>query len=88
VYVCSALDFLIEKYGVLLAIKTKQTYRLVMVAYIYNISYSGGRDQEDHGSRPAEARSLQDPISINKQGVVVCTCDPSYTGDINWRIMI
>jgi hypothetical protein len=26
-------------------------------------SYSGGRDQEDHGSIPAWANSLQDPIS-------------------------
>jgi hypothetical protein len=29
----------------------------------YNPSYSGGRDQEDHGSKPAQANSAQDPIS-------------------------
>jgi hypothetical protein len=28
-----------------------------------NPSYSGGRDQEDHSSKPAWANSLQDPIS-------------------------
>jgi hypothetical protein len=27
-----------------------------------NPSYSVGRDQEDHGSKPAQANSLQDPI--------------------------
>jgi hypothetical protein len=26
-------------------------------------SYSEGRDQEDHGSKPAQANSLPDPIS-------------------------
>jgi hypothetical protein len=28
----------------------------------YNPSYSGGRDQEDQGSKPALANSTQDPI--------------------------
>jgi hypothetical protein len=28
-----------------------------------NPSYLGGRDQEDHGSKPAQANSSQDPIS-------------------------
>jgi hypothetical protein len=32
------------------------------VAHTCNPSYSGGRDQEDHGSKPAQANSLQDPI--------------------------
>jgi hypothetical protein len=32
------------------------------VAYAYNPSYSGGRDQEDHGSKPAWRYSLQDSI--------------------------
>jgi hypothetical protein len=35
------------------------------VAQAYNPSYSGGRDQEDRGSKPAWANSLQDPISKN-----------------------
>jgi hypothetical protein len=33
------------------------------VAHAYNPSYSGGRDQEDHGSKPAWANNWQDPIS-------------------------
>jgi hypothetical protein len=32
------------------------------VAYACNPSYSGGREQEDHGSKPTWANSLQDPI--------------------------
>jgi hypothetical protein len=30
-----------------------------------NPSYSGGRDQEDLGLKPAQANSLRDPISKN-----------------------
>jgi hypothetical protein len=33
------------------------------VAHACNPSYSGGRDQEDHGLKPAQANSSQDPIS-------------------------
>jgi hypothetical protein len=33
------------------------------VAHAYYPSYSGGRDQEDLGLKPAWANSLQDPIS-------------------------
>jgi hypothetical protein len=33
------------------------------VTHACNPSYSGGRDQEDLGSKPAWANSLQDPIS-------------------------
>jgi hypothetical protein len=33
------------------------------VTHTYNSSYSGGRDQEDCGLKPAQANSLQDPIS-------------------------
>jgi hypothetical protein len=35
----------------------------MLVAHTCNSSYSGGRDQEDHGSRPAWANSYGDPIS-------------------------
>jgi hypothetical protein len=35
------------------------------VAHACNPSYSGGRDQEDHGLKPAQANSLRDPISKN-----------------------
>jgi hypothetical protein len=34
----------------------------VMVAHTCNPSYSGGRDQEDHGSRPDQANSSRNPI--------------------------
>jgi hypothetical protein len=33
------------------------------VTHACNPSYSGGSDQEDHGSKPAQANSLQDSIS-------------------------
>jgi hypothetical protein len=33
------------------------------VVHAYNPSYSGGRDQKDHGLKPAQANSLGDAIS-------------------------
>jgi hypothetical protein len=33
-----------------------------MVAHVCNPSYLGGRDQEDHGSKPIWENSSQDPI--------------------------
>jgi hypothetical protein len=33
------------------------------VTYTCNPSYSGGRDQEDHSSKPIQANISQDPIS-------------------------
>jgi hypothetical protein len=33
--------------------QTKTSYCWTPVAHAYNSSYSGGRDQEDHGSKPA-----------------------------------
>jgi hypothetical protein len=36
--------------------------RWALVAHACNPSYSGGRDQEDHGSKPAPANSSQNPI--------------------------
>jgi hypothetical protein len=41
------------------------------VAHDCNHSYSGGRDQEDRGLKPAQANGSRDPISKNpsqKQG--------------------
>jgi hypothetical protein len=35
------------------------------VAHVYNSSYSGGRDQEDHSLRPAWANSSRAPILKN-----------------------
>jgi hypothetical protein len=37
----------------------------VLVAHTYNPSYSGGRNQEDHSSKPGQANSSQDSISKN-----------------------
>jgi hypothetical protein len=45
----------------------------VLVAHACNPSYSGGRDQEDHSSKSAQANSSQDPILktlITKKGLV------------------
>jgi hypothetical protein len=36
-----------------------------LVAHAYNPSYSGSRDQEDRSSKPAWAKSSEDPISKN-----------------------
>jgi hypothetical protein len=41
------------------------------VSHTCNPSYLGGRDQKDHGLKPGQANSLQDPISkkpITKKG--------------------
>jgi hypothetical protein len=41
---------------------TKECLCWAAMVYASNPSYSGGRDQEDHGSKPALANSLQDPL--------------------------
>jgi hypothetical protein len=41
----------------------KMDHSRVPVAHACNPSYSGSGDQEDHGSKPAQANSSQDPIS-------------------------
>jgi hypothetical protein len=41
----------------------KEKISWVPLAHACNPSYSGGRDQEDRGSKPAWTNSLQDPIS-------------------------
>jgi hypothetical protein len=44
-----------------------------LVTYTYNPSYSGGRELEDHGSKPPWAKSSQDRVSkklITKKGLV------------------
>jgi hypothetical protein len=50
----------------------------VLVAHIYNPSYSGGRDQDDHNLKPAQANSFVRPYlkkkkkkkKITKEGLV------------------
>jgi hypothetical protein len=37
-------------------------------AHTCNPSYSGGRDQEDHGSKPALENNLPDPVSKKRAG--------------------
>jgi hypothetical protein len=39
------------------SLQFKSTFSWALVAHAYNPSYSGGRDQEDHGSKPAWANS-------------------------------
>jgi hypothetical protein len=41
----------------------KNTVIQAPVAHAWNPSYSGGRDQQNHCSKPAQANSSQDPIS-------------------------
>jgi hypothetical protein len=48
---CEALNSNVDK----VKGQVKVGDKLVPVAYPYNPSYSGGRDQEDHGSKPALA---------------------------------
>jgi hypothetical protein len=60
-----------------------------MVVHACNPSYSGGRDQDNCGLRPAQAKSLRDtPISTNKPGVVACACHLSCLGSINEKIVL
>jgi hypothetical protein len=52
-------------------INSKELANQALVAHACNPSYSGGKDQEDHGLRPAQANISRDPISknpITKQG--------------------
>jgi hypothetical protein len=50
---------------------------------------SEGRNREDSSSKPAQAKSWQESISMNKKmGVVAHTCYPSHVGDINRRIAV
>jgi hypothetical protein len=37
----------------------------VLVAHTCNPSYSGGRDQEDHGSKTTRVNSSRDPVLKN-----------------------
>jgi hypothetical protein len=50
-------------YGVLKASNKKKSQALVV--HTCNPSYSGGRDQEDHGSKPAQGKYLVRPYLEN-----------------------
>jgi hypothetical protein len=51
-------------------------------AHVCNPSYSGGRDQEDGGSKTAQANSLRDPSSkkpfTKRAGGVAQGADPEF----------
>jgi hypothetical protein len=55
-------------------------------------SYLEDKGQEDHISRPAEAKSSRDPIATTttnkKLDMVVYTCLPSYSESINRRLLV
>jgi hypothetical protein len=60
-------------------------YSQVLMAHACNPSYLGGRDQEDHGSRPAWAKSSQDPhLNQSKPGMMVHTGHPIF-GETAWE---
>jgi hypothetical protein len=45
----------------------------MLVAHTYNPSYSGGRDQEDGGSKPAQGKqfkTLSQKIPVTKIGLI------------------
>jgi hypothetical protein len=54
----------------------------VPVAHACNLSYVGGRDQEDHCTKPARENSLWDPISKKtsqkRAGEVAQGVDPEF----------
>jgi hypothetical protein len=54
------------------------------VIHTYNPSYLAGKDQEDLCSRPVQAK-LARPFLNHKPGMVTCSCDSSYVGDISKR---
>jgi hypothetical protein len=59
------------------------------VAHTCNLSYSGSGNWENQGSRPAQAKSSQHPISSNtKLSLVLCACYLSYMGNVNRRIEV
>jgi hypothetical protein len=57
----------------------------VLVAHSCNSSYSGGRDLEDTGSRPAQTKSSQYPISTNSWAWWHTSVIPATMGSINRR---
>jgi hypothetical protein len=56
------------------------------VAHAYNPSYLGGRDQEDHGSRPGLAKSSWYSISTNDWLLLCTPAIPAIEGSTNRRI--
>jgi hypothetical protein len=42
----------------------------------------GSQDPEDCYLRQAQAKISENSISVNKLGLMVCTCNPSYVGGL------
>jgi hypothetical protein len=64
-------------------------FQLCAVAYIYNSSYSGGRDQEDHSLRTVWAKKVSETETASHLIKAGCggTCwHSSYMGSINTRL--
>jgi hypothetical protein len=60
-----------------------------LVWWLMPIILARGRDWENHSLRPAQAKSLEDPILTNKMLVMVlCTYHSSYAGSINRRTAV
>jgi hypothetical protein len=62
---CHAHSFILNTFFI---DECKCHYQQILVilgpeVFTYNPSCFGGRDQDDRGSKPAQANSLQDPIS-------------------------
>jgi hypothetical protein len=55
-----------------------------MMTQVYHPTYLGSGDQEDHVSRPAQAKISQDPISTN----IAHDYLPSYRRSINRRVIV
>jgi hypothetical protein len=49
----------------LIALRNRFDQAQAPVAHTWTHNYSGGRDQENHGSKPARGKGSQDPISKN-----------------------
>jgi hypothetical protein len=61
------------------------------MAHACDPSYSGGRDQEDKRSQPAQAKVRVNPppcILANKLGIVLHSCGPSGAGGSGRKIMV
>jgi hypothetical protein len=48
----------------------KNDWHRALVAHACNPSYSGGRDQEDHGSKPAQVNRPYLEKTLHKKGLV------------------
>jgi hypothetical protein len=58
------------------------------VVHACNPRHSGGRYWEDHGSKPAQAKSYPDPVSTNKPSMVMLAYSPGYVRSIDRKITV